>query len=298
MAVRVVARVLHLPDEEPPWLWTGVVLSTAFFVIALVYLHRLTRRYFGADAAATSAVWLMALYPFSIFHGQMYTESLFLLCAVGATYHMERDQPAFAALFGVCAGLTRPIGCLVTLLLAGAAASAVITPQEGRAWPHKFRLLLAAASPVVGTLIYSAYVHHVTGGWFTWLSDQEGWGRTTQNPVQLGGAVVSHLRELGWQRFVLERPYEWFNVCAAVFVLALTVPVARRVGIGPALFMLLAVLVPLRVGGFASMGRYSAVLFPAFMWLGARTRGPALLAVFAGLQALMAALYYTDRPIF
>ncbi|MEO8481365.1 MAG: mannosyltransferase family protein [Acidobacteriota bacterium] len=297
MAVRGVARVLHLPDAEPPWLWTGVILSTGFFLSSLVYLYRLVNQRFGSESAATSAVWLMALYPFSIFHGQMYSESLFLLCAIGATFHIERSQPWIAAIFGVVAGLTRPVGCLVSLLLVGPAIPALVEPT-GRAWYVRTTFVLACVSPFIGTLLYSAYVYHLTGGWFTWLSDQEGWGRTVQNPVVLVGAVVAHVREVGWQRYLLDRPYECINVVAFAFMATMAVPVSRRIGVGPALFMVAAIVLPLRVGGWASMGRYTAVLFPAFMWLGTKTRGPVVLVIFAALQALMAALYYTDRPVF
>jgi hypothetical protein len=296
MAVRVVARAAHLPDREPPWLWTGVILSTIFFCWSLVYAHRMAHARFGPDAAA-SAVWLLALYPFAIFHGQMYSESLFLLAAIGATYHLERKQPLLASAFGLVAGLTRPIGALVVLLLAGSARDIWTAPGK-RPWHRQATVAFAAISPVVGTLIYSAYVYHLTGGWFTWLSDQAAWGRTLQNPLALFAGVAGRLRTVGLQHYVLERPYELFNVGACLFMLALVVPVARRVGLGAAVFMVAAIAMPLRVGGFASMGRYTSVLFPAFLWLGSKPRGPVLIAVFAGLQALMAALYYTDRPVF
>ena len=50
-----------------------------------------------------------------------------------------------------------------------------------------------------------------------------------------------------------------------------------------------------------SAGRFSSVLFPAFLWLAAmipvRHRA-GWIAVFAGLQAFNATLFYTWRPLF
>ena len=54
-------------------------------------------------------------------------------------------------------------------------------------------------------------------------------------------------------------------------------------------------------GGLLSAGRLSSVIFPAFMCLAAvvpaRHRG-GWVAAFAAGQALMAALFYTWRPLF
>ncbi len=48
-----------------------------------------------------------------------------------------------------------------------------------------------------------------------------------------------------------------------------------------------------------SLGRYSAPLFPIFLWLGAvvpAAHRPYWIAVFGGGQALMAVLFFTWRP--
>src|SRR5262245_59941519 len=110
MTLRAVARTLHLPPREPPWLWTGVVLSTAIFFLALLYLRRLARLS-SDEAAADRTMLVAAAYPFALFFGQVYSEGLFLLAAVASTYHLSRAQPWRATAWGLVAGLTRPIGC-------------------------------------------------------------------------------------------------------------------------------------------------------------------------------------------
>jgi len=96
-------------------------------------------------------------------------------------------------------------------------------------------------------------------------------------------------------------PIDLLNVSAVIFVLATTWPVARRLGLAYAVFILINMLPPLAAGGLLSAGRFSSVLFPAFVWfahaLPARQR-PGWLAGFMAVQALNAALFYTWRPMY
>ena len=298
MAFRAVARLLQLPDAEVPWLWTGVALSTFFFWLALMYLHRLGE-YVSDEETANRAIVLLAAYPFALFYGQVYSESLFLFCAVAATYHAYRAQFLRAAIFGILVGLVRPTGCLVIFMLAYAAFRNI---REMR--PVRRGVLAAAAlaviGPALGTLAYSAYIRILTGGWLTWMTDQAGWGRQLANPFALVAEITNFVRTQGLGTYLSVRPYEAMNVLAAAFALVMTVPVARRLGWGAAAFVALGVLAPLRVGGFASMGRYTVVLFPAFMWLGmVLKRGAVPVAIACAVaQGVLAVLFFTDRPVF
>ena len=62
--------------------WAGVVISVIAFAWASDYLVRLARETIGEDRAS-AAVALMAAYPFAVFFSAPYTESLFVLGAVG-----------------------------------------------------------------------------------------------------------------------------------------------------------------------------------------------------------------------
>jgi hypothetical protein len=90
------------------------------------------------------------------------------------------------------------------------------------------------------------------------------------------------------------------NALGAIFALATVWPVARRLGLAYAVFMLINMVLPLSSGGLLSAGRFSSVLFPAFIWLAdavpARHRA-GWVASFAVLQAFNAALFYTWRPM-
>ena len=98
-------------------LWAGVVISLAAFFWALYYVTRLAADLIGPERAAGAAM-LLAAYPFALFYNAPYTESLFLLGAVGACDHFRRREWFAASLWGLLLGLTRPNGCFVSLPLA------------------------------------------------------------------------------------------------------------------------------------------------------------------------------------
>ena len=98
-----------------------------------------------------------------------------------------------------------------------------------------------------------------------------------------------------------DRPYDFLNGLATIFALAAVWPTARRFSPAYAAFILVTMLPPLSTGGLMSAGRFSSVLFPAFLWLAAvipiRHRA-GWVAAFAAFQAFNAALFYTWRPLF
>ena len=67
------------------------------------------------------------------------------------------------------------------------------------------------------------------------------------------------------------------------------------------MFLLVTVLPPLFMGGFLSMGRVTATLFPMFIYLGWRIRGMALQQVLLagfGLQVALAVMHFTWRQVY
>jgi hypothetical protein len=112
---------------------------------------------------------------------------------------------------------------------------------------------------------------------------------------------ILYIRDLGLPGALIEHPVDVLNSAAAVFALALIVPIWRR--IGPAYGVLAAVLVlpPVLMGGATSMGRLTAIVFPMFIWLASAMpagRRSALMVVFATIQGLAATLFYTYRSLY
>lgn len=294
LSVRGAARLLHIPDEIGPWLWVGVAASVSFFILALGYVGALAER-LGSPQVAQRSVWLTALFPYSLFHGQVYSESLFLLGAVAATYHAYRQQYLFTVVFGLVAGLTRPTGCLIAILVAGPVLAdwASLGARRSRVWAAA-----ALFAPIAGTCAYSLYVFWLTGDPLTWLTDQGGWGRAETTPLEVVTNIWRVISERGAIAYLYEHPYEVGNFFALLFALVLLIPIATRFGWAMSLFVLASVAAPLFIGGLPSMGRYSAVLFPMFL-CAATGEVPRWVFVLLGIaQVFMAGLFYLDKPMF
>ncbi len=277
----------------------GILVSHVAFLWGLIYLYRLARVDLGSAEKAAWAVRLLAAYPFSLFHGAMYTESLFLLGCAGAVVELRNDRLLRAAAWGLLVGLSRPNGFLLAVTLAASAGSAFIATR-GALWTrHGVKLVSAALAPVAGMLVYSAYLAWLTGNAFQWSSQHAAWGRTFTglSPfVDVAGMIAYQ----GVGRYIAMAPYDALNAAAVVAALALVVPVWRAFGVPYVLFVCVNLLPPLLKGGVMSMGRLSATLFPLFLVLALKldTRGALWFTVgFSALQAFLAVLFYTWRPL-
>ena len=285
-------------------LWAGVVISLAAFLWALVYVVRLGQDLIGAERAANAAM-LLAAYPFALFFSAPYTESLFLLAAVGAFFHFRRGEWVAASCWGLAAGLTRPNGCLLSVPLGILALEQMYRcvlrpPETALQWQTWSVRLLTAAMPGIGMLAFSGYLYGLTGVWFAWARSHEAWGRTYQG----WGPFVT---AFGWLRdepllqVVTNIPFNTLNALGVLFGLALTYPVFRRFGAAFGIFVLINLVPPLFAGGVLSMGRLSSTLFPLFLALAAVVPPrsvPAWVAGFGIGQGLCAALFFTWRELF
>jgi hypothetical protein len=312
MLTRGVGRLLG--GHMTGYVLAGTAISLAAFWGALTYLYSFTKSVLG-DEKASWALWLLAAYPFALFFGAVYTESLFLLGVVGSFHHFTKQQFGRAAFWGLVVGLTRVNGALLSIPLSILAISAwlpagLIGRSGVRAeWNPRLsndrqtlaRAFAAAAMPVVGLLIYAAAVWRLTGDPLAWAKGHAAWGRTYEGLTALVMQQYAMVAGLGLSGYVGAPGYDALNAIGALFAVATVWPVARRIGLAYAVFMLTNILPALSAGGLLSAGRFSSVLFPAFVWL-ADAIPPAQrvgwIASFAALQAFNAALYYTWRPLF
>ena len=288
------------------WIAGIVVVSTAF-LLGLVNLYRLAREDLPSDQARASLLFL-AFYPFAVCYSAILTESLFLLVAASAFLYFRRQQLLKAAVFALFAGIVRPNGFLLCVPLGLLVA---IPFARGRGWldnpagerPQSWGTLAVrlsvAALPVVGVVAYSAYIYSMTGDPFAWAKAQQAWGRESGLIVEIFRQRRDLIATSGLGAYPGRQPNELLEMPAVLFALVGFWPVVKRFGLAYGVFVLLAVLPPFITMGAVSLGRYTAPLFPLFLWLGAAVperRRPYWLAVFGAGQALVAVLFYTWRP--
>jgi hypothetical protein len=277
LLVRAVGTVFG--GSHAALLVAAFLVSLTAFVAALALLYRLAELELGRRLARPTLL-LLAVFPAAVYFGAPYSESLFLLLAVGAFYAARTDRWAWA---GGCAGLaaaTRSAGLLLALPL-------VVIWWESRprragnaAW-----LLLAP----LGLAAYAAWLGLVEGDALRFLDVQDAWSRHLAVP--LAGAWDGLVAAADGVRQLASgsRTPVYFDVAAGdpfriaainimlfatlVFAVGACVGVFRRLprayGIWVAASLLLPLTLPVTPQPLMSLPRFVSVLFPVFMWLAA-----------------------------
>lgn len=280
--VTPLAAALHAPQ---PAALAGMAISWVTFAGACVALYQLALRHFD-QRVALGSVLLLATFPFSLYYGAAYTESLYLILAVGALLAVERGRWWLAAALAGIASASRPPGLLIGALV----ALAYLLDWLRTRHPLRVNLLSLALTPL-GALAYMLYCWVRWGDPFAYVkTSRAGWN---------GG----HLQLNGVRYIVnmLFHPVNWLGTgdptyiltfFAAVLMLgflALTPLVLRLLGPTYALFALGSILAPiLDFPNANSLGRYLSVVFPVFIVLAYLLRGrPRLLWTLSTTGALM-----------
>lgn len=251
----------------------GVAISIVCFLASLVLLYHFTEQEFEDSPAAARTVFYAAAYPTALFFTLAYTEGLYLLLSLGAAYAARRHQWTLAVLCAALVSATRVIGVLVGVIiffewlashqlrLAGFLRSA---GWRGlwKAVKVDYRTLLLFALIPSGLLLFMLYLWANFGSPFTFIHAQVGWDFTNVGPVALLAEKAGNVLEKRQIRLI-----SIMDVSAFFGVVALSVWVWRRLGPGYALYVLLAVMIPMS-SRLTSLMRYTTILFPVFMILG------------------------------
>jgi hypothetical protein len=275
LLVRAVATPLG--GSEAALLVAAYALSLAAFLAALFLLHRLTELEMGRRLARPTLL-LLAVFPAAVYFGVPYSESLFLLLAVGAFYAARTGHWAWA---GVCAGLgsgTRSAGLLLLI--------PVVMLWWGSR-PRRPRDAAWLALAPLGIAAYAAWLGLVEGDALRFLDVQAAWSRHLAVPLTGAWdglvAAVDGVRQLASG----SRTPVYFDAAAGdpfriaainvmlfvtlVFAVFACVGVWRRLprayGAWVAASLLLPLTFPVTPQPLMSLPRFVAVLFPLFMWL-------------------------------
>jgi hypothetical protein len=277
----------------------GLVISMAAFSGAVALIYRLARLELGEDYA-WRVVLLMSTFPYALYFSAVYTESLFLLLSAGAFYAMRRGRPGWTAVCGFAAGLTRPNGFWLALPLALLALWPSRREEPGAPPRQRVSLavsLLAACVPVVGVMIFSAYLQVRFGDALAWVHGQAAWGvplmlrAGAPDPGKLPGeALIKPIEVVTWIG----------NIAAFVGAACAIRPISKRLGLAYGAWIAVNIFPPVAAHLFMSLGRFTSVLFPFFFWLAIRIPRERLLRVagaFAVCQAVLAMWFFLWRPV-
>jgi hypothetical protein len=263
----------------------GFVVSNGALLCSCVMLYRYLSRRFGEDVAGRS-VTLLLCYPFSFYFSAMYTESVFLLGAVGAFYFSQRKRWLLASLCAAMAGATRLVGVMVVLPV-------VLAYAECHHWKLKEvrRDVLLLPVGLAGTLGHMLFLHVRFGDALAFLRSQWvfGWGdNSSWSRLMLVADNATTWRQLATGAF---DSIATINLAFGILALLVCLAGFRRFGVAVAAWGVITMVISLRI--WASSGRYAVVIWPMFLGIALITRKrpylyQGIVTGFCFLQALFA----------
>ncbi len=276
--------LVGLLGEDAAFAVVAPVFSLACLWLALLGLWRLVTDGWGEEVARRS-VWLLLLFPFSLFFSAVYTESLFLCLGVWAFAWGRQRRWALACAAASLAAVTRTVGFLVAVGLFVEYLAQRLPAEPPRSEPlsgprvpkldSDFWWFFATPLPLAGLMAYF-YSHfgHVLPFLQTYTTvwdKRPGLRRLVDLLNSLRHADVPHA--LRFQNAVY--------LLVVFGTLAVVVLGRRKLSPGLVAYALLSTLLVMFTG-FDASGRYMSVLFPTFVvlaqWLPAHQFKWALIA--------------------
>ncbi|MBU5637957.1 glycosyltransferase family 39 protein [Geomonas sp. Red69] len=245
----------------------GLILSTTFTVLSMVYLFRLIGKTHGEEVAYRSCLMLLA-FPTSFYLGLVYTESLFLMLALMLLYYLRENKTTPSFICAFLLPLTRPTGILVIV-----PALAAILPCLRAKESFELKKLLTPAGFVAGYGTYLLLMDLSTGDPFA--------GFDAQKVFLANNSLLNLLHPIDWflNNFVyLDFTLNGFSTSIlnrVFFVFYAVVAVLSYKKLDKTMFAYLLVmgLVPAMTGSLTSYMRYVAMAFPLFVYLAIKLRG-------------------------
>jgi Gpi18-like mannosyltransferase len=248
-------------------LTAGILVANAALLLASIFFYRLVALE-GDESVAERAVWYLLIFPTSFFGSAIYSESLFLLCAIGALYLARRGYWESAAMLGVMTALTRLIGLIVAPMLLVEWWMQRRNREEWEEPPPRWAILAPALVPL-GTVGYMLFLRARFGDPLAFLHASAAWERVPQPAWIIVNGMLQPPAE-GWSAALLSGnlPLDnWIDLFIVILFIVLGLVLLRQRRWSEAVFVLLGALIPLNSGLLMSQRRYVWVLFPVFMLL-------------------------------
>jgi hypothetical protein len=221
-----------------------IVANVSALLLGFV-VYELARRE-RDDALARRAVWLLYLLPPAYVLVMGYAEATFMLLSTIVLFGARERRWWIAAAAGLLAGLTRPIGALLTI------------PVAIEAWrQRKASAFVAACAPAVGALAYLA--------WAARRSHEFLYPLRVQEDASRRGGWVDPVRALAHNTSELfhgDHLSAGMHVVSAIVLIALLVVLARRWPLSYTLYAGAVLFVALTSRNLDSLERYALSAVP------------------------------------
>lgn len=233
-----------------------IVLANVASLGVAVGVRRLVRNEGLGEAVASRAVWLVMLFPSAFVLAWAYAEAFMLAATIAAFVALRRERWWWAALAGLVAGLSRPLGLVLVL----PAAIEVVRTWRGASAGDRVGRLAAVGAPIVGTGTYLLWVRGAYGDALL--------PYRAQGPLR--GEVVNPLARLweGLHQMVgPERLGDGLHIPFALGFVVLLVITFRKWPVSYGVYAASVLLVALGAENLNSLERYGLNAFPLVLTL-------------------------------
>lgn len=254
-------RIFSLGESSIQF-YVGLILSSLFFVISLIYFYKLLKIDYKTDLTFLPILYIL-IFPTSFFFASIYTESLFFLLLILSFYFARKKKWFLSSLFGILLTATRIVGIAV--------------------WPalilefylQNKKILSKKAVPLIfvplGLLAFSVFNLINLGNALQFIKVQGNLlnNRAVGEIVLFPQTIFRYFKIL---TVISPSVYEWkvalLELSSFVFAsLLLYVAWRKKVRLSYLLFAVIALLIPASTGTFTGLPRYILPLFPMFIAL-------------------------------
>jgi hypothetical protein len=162
--------VLRITHNEA---FTGHLIASVTGLAAFIAVWGVTRSWKG-DEIGRKAVWLLALFPSSLFLWAFYSEGLFIALGAGVVWADRRNKHGLAALLLIALSTTRSVAVLIPIVII---LARIIRHKRLDKW-----CFIYGGAGVAGMLPVLYMMDHYTGDPLAFMRVQKDWGRALSYP--------------------------------------------------------------------------------------------------------------------
>jgi hypothetical protein len=222
-----------------------IIVANVLALVTGALVHRLVMHETGDTALARRAVWATALFPGAFVMAWAYSEPLMIAAAVGTLLALRKKQWGWAALGGVLAALSRPLG----LLLVIPAIIEILPGLRTASRREQVQRLGAVAGPPIGLTLYLAWSGIRYGDFWAPISVQSQFRGEGVDPI-------SRLWDGVGELFGSESLGDGLHIPFAIGFVVLAVVAFRRWPLSLAAFGTATLVVALAAENLNSLERY------------------------------------------
>jgi hypothetical protein len=242
----------------------GILISHLALLGASILFYRWAEREWDG-AIAERALWYLLIFPTSFFGSAIYTESLFLLLAIGALERARSGHWLTAGLLAAASSAARFQGVLVGVMLL------VAWWEQRRSAPETTprAALLAGLLAPSGLVVFMAYLGRTFGNPMAFADAMSAWGRVPKPPFESVREVLV-TPPGGWRAALLSGHLHvdnWMDFLMVGTFLVLGCVLLAEARWAEGLFVVLGVSLSFSSGLLMSQRRYVWALFPVFVLL-------------------------------